>query len=228
MSAGEIQLKSVSKVYSGASQVSVLNNLTLSIARGERVAIVGKSGSGKSTLLNILAGLDRPTSGAVFVDGRALHALSSNEMAKYRLQSVGVIFQAFQLIPQRKAIENVELPLILAGVASADRRSRARHWLEQVGLQHRLDHYPYQLSGGEQQRVAIARALIHAPGFLLADEPTGSLDSSTSVEIVDLLIRLCEEVSATFVLVTHDMTVADRLCKRTLTMVDGGIAERLP
>ena len=158
----------------GAGGIVAVRNLNLDVASGERTAIIGKSGSGKSTLLNLLAGLDRPTGGVLSVDSRRLDQLSRTEMADFRLRTVGVIFQAFQLIPQRTAIQNVELPLILKGEGRTARRRAAADLLDRVGLRDRADHFPYQLSGGEQQRVAIARALVNNPKVVLADEPTVS------------------------------------------------------
>ncbi|QDV22094.1 ABC transporter ATP-binding protein [Aureliella helgolandensis] len=223
MPAAAIVAQSLSKNYGGTDVVWAVKDLSLRVERGERVAIVGKSGSGKSTLLNLLAGMDHPTAGELTVAGRNLHQSTHQEMARYRLETVGVVFQAFQLIPQRTALQNVELPLLLAGIHRQQRQARAREALAQVGLSHRLTHHPYQLSGGEQQRVAIARALIHAPQLVLADEPTGNLDSATSDDIVSLLSKLCEEQGTTLLLVTHDDDVARRTCRRTIRMSDGRI-----
>lgn len=213
------------KTYPGATSVQAVKELDVEVLPGERVAVVGKSGSGKSTFLNLLAGLDHPTDGELNVGGRPLHEMSSKEMATYRLATIGVIFQAFQLIPQRTAMQNVELPLIFAGMAPDARKEIANHWLDRVGLSHRAGHHPYQLSGGEQQRVSIARALVNSPQVVLADEPTGNLDTSTADEIVRLIRELCDADQKTFVLVTHDNDVGHRLCNRTLRMHDGRLQE---
>lgn len=221
-----IQAQSLTKSYGKATgTVCAVRELGFAIDAGERAAIVGKSGSGKSTLLNLLAGLDRPTAGSLTVDGRRLDSMSRREMARYRLQTVGIVFQAFQLVPQRTALQNVELPLILAGRPEDERRGEAAAWLERVGLAERAGHFPYELSGGEQQRVAIARSLVNRPQVLLADEPTGNLDSSTASEVVALLEQLCQYSQLTFVLVTHDTELAGRLCPRRLTMIDGQLQE---
>lgn len=209
----------------GESQFHAVRDLELEIKSGERVSIIGRSGSGKSTLLNLLAGLDQPSSGTLTVDSDNLHELTRRQMADYRLRTIGIIFQSFQLIPQRTALQNVELPLIMKGLATAERRSLANQWLQKVRLDHRADHFPYQMSGGEQQRVAIARALVNQPRILLADEPTGNLDSSTTEEVVRLLTQLCDESEVTFVLVTHDELLADRFGHRKLRMADGVLSE---
>ncbi|MEZ6134778.1 MAG: ABC transporter ATP-binding protein [Pirellulaceae bacterium] len=217
----------LSKSYgqSGQHVIRALDGVSLSVLTGERVAVVGKSGSGKSTLLNLLAGLDRPTAGSLKIDGRQLDRFTRNEMARYRCQTVGIIFQSFQLLPQRTALQNVELPLMLSGVPSRRRRLQALEWLDRVGLASRAAHLPYALSGGEQQRVAIARALVHHPRLLLADEPTGNLDSVTADQIQSLLLDLCSDGSVTFVLVTHDDHLASRCCNRTVAMGDGKLME---
>lgn len=225
MSKCEICAESLTKSYGGPREVVAIDGVDVAIAAGERVAVIGKSGSGKSTLLNLLAGLDHPTGGTLTVGGAELHELSSTEMAQYRLKTVGVVFQAFQLVPQRTALQNVELPLILAGKDKKVRKDLAMQWLARVGLSHRVHHHPYTLSGGEQQRVAIARALVNEPRVVLADEPTGNLDSATAGEIVQLIKDLCDHTLSTFLLVTHDDDVADRLCSRKLRMRDGKLAE---
>ncbi|MEZ6060938.1 MAG: ABC transporter ATP-binding protein [Planctomycetaceae bacterium] len=221
-----IRAESVCRRYGTTDhQVVAVNDLNLTVEAGERVAIVGRSGSGKSTVLNLLAGLDRPTEGTLTIDSCRLHELSRDEMAEYRLKTVGMIFQSFQLIPQRTALQNVELPLILSGVSSKERKRRAAECLGQVGLSARSTHFPYEMSGGEQQRVAIARALVNRPGVLLADEPTGNLDSSTAAEIVNLLNDVCRNSDVTFLLVTHDEPLAERFGTRRLTMADGVLSE---
>lgn len=217
----------LSKTYGHAGhQVPALNQVTLSVEAGQRVAIVGKSGSGKSTLLNLLAGLDHPTAGTLAVDGQRLDQMRRPQMARYRCHAVGVVFQSFQLLPHHTALKNVELPLILGRLPRRERQQVAYEWLERVGLADRADHLPYALSGGEQQRVAIARALVHRPRLLLADEPTGNLDSTTAQQIEQLMINLCDETGATFVFVTHDDQLAQRCSHRCFQMTDGSLSER--
>ena len=221
-----IQATSVCRYYgTDEHRVTAVNGINLTINAGERVSIVGRSGSGKSTLLNLLAGLDQPSSGSLTINAHDLHDLSRKQMADYRLNTIGIIFQAFQLIPQRTAVQNVELPLIMRGVPSSERQQHAVEWLKRVGLDHRSRHFPYQMSGGEQQRVAIARALVNKPRILLADEPTGNLDSATTEDIIRLLMELCDEQKITFVLVTHDEPLADRFGHRKLRMADGLLTE---
>lgn len=209
----------------GSSCIAAIAGITLAVQDGERIAIIGRSGSGKSTLLNLLAGLDRPTAGSLSVHNKRLDQLSRIQMAEYRLKTVGVIFQAFQLIPQRTAFQNVELPLILGGASPTDRRRIADEWLSRVGLLRRRDHLPYQLSGGEQQRVAIARSLVNSPQVILADEPTGNLDSTTAAEIMKLLMTLCRDSGTTSVIVTHDPQVAQTCSERQFRMQDGLLME---
>jgi predicted ABC-type transport system involved in lysophospholipase L1 biosynthesis ATPase subunit len=204
-----------------ATPVHALRGVTLEIRRGEKVALLGKSGSGKSTLLNLVGGLDRPTSGGLHVAGRDLARLSSNQLARHRLATVGMIFQAFNLIPSRTALENVELPMVFAGRPPAQRRAASRRALEAAGLGHRLGHRPGELSGGEHQRVAIARALVNEPAILLADEPTGNLDSATAAEIVALLTDHVRAHGTTLVLVTHDEELAGRCADRVVRLMDG-------
>ena len=198
--------------------LTILHHLDLDIASGESVAIIGASGSGKSTLLGLLAGLDLPTSGEVHINGENLFALDEDGRAALRGRLIGFVFQSFQLLPALTAIENVMLPLELAGIALA--REMALSVLQRVGLGERLHHYPKHLSGGEQQRVAIARAFATQPKLLLADEPTGNLDSATGGRIIDLLFELNREQGTTLVLVTHDAELAAR-CGRRLRLVDG-------
>ena len=204
----------------GAARVHVLKGVSLSIAQGETVSLLGPSGSGKSTLLMTLAGLERPDSGSVKVDGRDLGALSEDALARFRGEKIGVVFQSFQLIPTMTALENVATPLELAGRADAFEVARAE--LEAVGLGHRLSHYPTQLSGGEQQRVALARALAPDPLILAADEPTGNLDSETGASVIDLIFAQQKRRGATLVLVTHDPTLAAR-CGRRVRLRSGRI-----
>ncbi|TRL32184.1 ABC transporter ATP-binding protein [Methylosinus sporium] len=216
-----IQLEDVDLTLgSGAARVHVLKNISLAVARGEAVGLVGPSGSGKSTLLMTLAGLERPDSGKVLVDGSDLARLDENALARFRGGKIGVVFQSFQLIATMTALENVAVPLELAG--RADAFARASQELEAVGLAHRLSHYPAQMSGGEQQRVALARALAPDPVILVADEPTGNLDSETGASIVDLIFAQKARRSATLVLVTHDPSLAAR-CDRAIRLRSGRI-----
>ncbi|MGA8171258.1 MAG: ABC transporter ATP-binding protein [Methylocystis sp.] len=204
----------------GAARVHVLKSLSLNIARGETVGLIGPSGSGKSTLLMTLAGLERPDAGVVRVDGRDLGKLDEDELARFRGENIGIVFQSFQLIPTMTALENVAAPLELAG--RSDAFSRAEEELAAVGLGERLSHYPRQLSGGEQQRVALARALAPDPLILAADEPTGNLDSDTGAGIIDLVFEQRNRRGSTLVLVTHDASLAAR-CDRVVRLRSGRI-----
>jgi putative ABC transport system ATP-binding protein len=204
----------------GENVLSALDGVNLTFEQGEIAAIVGRSGSGKSTLLQLLGGLDRPTNGEVYVRGKRLAESSEDELALYRRQDVGFIFQFFNLVSTLTALQNVELPLVLAGLPKADRRRRAAELLDRVGLGGRREHRPSQLSGGEQQRVAIARALVHDPPLLLADEPTGNLDSKTAGEILDLMKTLAGK---TILIVTHDRGLADAYARRTVELRDGKV-----
>jgi ABC-type lipoprotein export system ATPase subunit len=219
-----IELENVSKHYATAgSEVHAVTNASLQVRRSERVAILGKSGCGKSTLLNLIGGLDRPTSGRIAVEGMELSGLSSNEIADYRRDVVGMIFQSFNLVASRTALQNVELPSIFSGRGRDERRHAAQQLLGAVGLSNREHHRPSELSGGEQQRVAIARALINKPSILLADEPTGNLDSRTAEEVVELLETVISQRGMSLVFVTHDDQLAGRLANRILRMNDGRI-----
>ncbi len=204
----------------GAARVHILKGMSLRIARGESVGLVGPSGSGKSTLLMVLAGLERPDSGAVRVAGRSLDALSEDRLARFRGENIGIVFQSFHLIPTMTALENVAIPLELAGAPDAFFRAAAE--LQAVGLNDRLGHYPAQLSGGEQQRVALARALAPNPSILVADEPTGNLDAATGESIIELMFALRRDRGATLILVTHDPVLAAR-CDRTIRVNSGRI-----
>lgn len=216
-----ITLHDVSRtVTSGSAPLTILHPLTLSIARGEFVAVVGPSGSGKSTLLGLLAGLDAPTTGSVTVDGVDITALSEDGLARFRGARIGFVFQFFHLVPSLTALENVAVPLEIAGVPDA--MSRAARLLDDVGLGGRGHHYPSQLSGGEQQRVALARALANDPAILLADEPTGNLDSANGRMIMDLLRSVHAARRTTLVLVTHDAELA-AMADRRITMRDGRV-----
>ena len=205
-------------VVSGDAPLTILDEVTFDIAPGASVAIVGASGSGKTTLLGLLAGLDQPTDGEVWIDGQALSGLDEDARAAMRQRLLGFVFQSFQLLPALTALENVMLPLELAG--ADDAVGKAREWLARVGLAKRTTHYPKQLSGGEQQRVAIARAFAGDPKLLMADEPTGNLDGATGAEIAELMFRLNHEHGTTLVLVTHDSALASR-CGRRLSLSSG-------
>ncbi len=214
-----VELKNLSKSYALAStEVSVLRQLDLSVQQQERVAIIGPSGSGKTTLLLILTGLDTATEGHISIGGESLLGMSGDDRADLRRERIGIVFQSFHLIPSLTARENVALPLEIAGLSNS--RQRAMNMLEKVGLSDRHNHYPSQLSGGEQQRVAIARALIHEPELIVADEPTGNLDEQTGDLIMQLLFDLNRDSGTTLLLVTHDTELAAR-CDRTLKLQDG-------
>lgn len=220
-----IELRNVAKIYKmGETEIKALNGVTLSIEKGEFISLVGPSGSGKSTLLNIIGCIDTPTSGEVYFDGADISKLHDKGLTKIRLHKIGFIFQMFYLIPTLNAVENIELPMKEAKVPKEERKKRMRHLLEQVGLGQREKHYPSQLSGGEQQRVAIARALANHPAVLLADEPTGEIDSQTSEKIVSLLKRLNSEEGVTLIVVTHDLKVAKH-ADRLITIEDGRIVK---
>jgi len=205
-------------VDSGGEPLTILQDISFSVMPGETVAIVGASGSGKSTLLGLLAGLDVPTAGEIRLDGVSLAALDEDDRARQRGKLLGFVFQSFQLLPSLNALENVMLPLELAG--QKDAMATARGWLERVGLEHRLKHYPKHLSGGEQQRVALARAFAPAPQLVLADEPTGNLDAATGQQVIDLMFDLNARQGTTLILVTHDEAIAAR-CGRTLRIHSG-------
>jgi putative ABC transport system ATP-binding protein len=211
----------VRKVYrTGAGDVEALRSLDFEVAHGELVGVMGPSGSGKTTLLNCLSGLDDIDGGKVLVDGRDLFAMSDADRTEHRARTMGFVFQAFNLIPVFSAAENVELPLLLTGVKPKTARQRAEQMLERVGLGHRVDHRPNEMSGGEQQRVTIARALVGSPALVWADEPTGNLDSAMAVQVMDLLVELNQVDGQSIVLVTHDPTIGARV-PRLITMRDG-------
>ena len=220
-----VQLQNVEKWYGlPSARISALRGVSLNINQGERVAILGRSGSGKSTLLNLIAGLDRPSAGNISVQGKNLAPLPSDALAAFRLSTVGMVFQAYHLIPSRTALENVALPLIFAGRPKRDRIAAARRSLEEIGLGDRLSHLPGELSGGERQRVAIARALVNHPPVLLADEPTGNLDTTTASQVIAWLLDHLQDRQTTLLLVTHDEELARRLADRVVRMQDGQIA----
>lgn len=209
-----IELRGVTKVFQrGKETLEVLKNLDLDVTEGAFEALMGPSGSGKSTLLNLIAGLDRPSSGKLQVGGVDPSALSEGERAKWRSRNVGFVFQTFNLMPVLTALENVELPLLLTKLSSAERRKRAAIALRVVGLEDRMDHYPRQLSGGQEQRVTIARAIVTDPKIIVADEPTGDLDRKSAQEILDLMQRLNREQNKTIIMVTHDPQAAERATK---------------
>jgi putative ABC transport system ATP-binding protein len=216
-----VQASRLRKVYQGANAVEALRGIDLEVERGEMVAIVGPSGSGKTTLLNCLSGLDAFNGGQVVVDGRDLSTMTDRARTAYRRDHMGFVFQAFNLLPVLSAVENVEIPLLLQNVNSRDSRRRSLEMLETLGLAHRANHLPDQLSGGEQQRVAVARALVHKPAVVWADEPTGNLDTEVTQVIVELLVRMNKD-GQTIVLVTHNPQVAER-ARRTVHMRDGRI-----
>jgi len=218
-----ISLTGVSKQFDGKSQVIALESVNLEIARGEMVSIVGPSGSGKSTLLNLIGGLDRPSSGEIKIDGQSVAALSDDDLTRLRRDKIGFIFQFFNLLPSLTCVENVALPLHLKGLKRKDIDKRARELLSLVHLDRRVDHLPDELSGGERQRVAIARALAFYPPVLLADEPTGNLDTHTGAEILALIRDLHQRLGATILIVTHDNSVAES-CSRTVTLRDARVA----
>ncbi|HKO42157.1 MAG TPA: ABC transporter ATP-binding protein [Pyrinomonadaceae bacterium] len=221
-----LETREVSKIYTmGTTEVKALDGVSISVNEGEFVAIQGTSGSGKSTLLNMIGGLDHPTSGEVLFDSKPLGPFSKKEMARYRRFSVGMIFQNFNLIPTMSAAENVRLALAFGGLRGPERQRRAAELLERVGLADRSEHRPSELSGGEQQRVAIARALANNPKVLLADEPTGNLDSTRAHELLALLQQMVESDSLTILMVTHDRELAGSFANRIILMKDGKVVE---
>src|SRR5262249_4919357 len=209
----------------GNTLVRALDGVSISISEGEFVALLGRSGSGKSTLLNLIAGLDHPTSGTLRIDGKDLSAMSPDELSSHRRKNVGMIFQSFNLVSTMSAMDNIKLAMIFAGVPKAERERRADRLLASMTLADRQRHTPKELSVGEQQRVAISRALANNPRLLLADEPTGNLDSRTSGEIMELLKDLNAREGKTIVLVTHDASLAGRYARRTITLMDGSVQE---
>jgi putative ABC transport system ATP-binding protein len=206
-----VRLKGVSKVYErGDEAVRVLEQLDLEVPAGSYEALMGPSGSGKTTLLNLIAGLDQPTSGSVEVAGKRLDGMGEGALAKWRSTTIGFVFQSYNLLPVLTALENVELPLLLTGLASADRKKRAATALRIVGLEDRVQHYPRQLSGGQEQRVAIARAIVNDPTIVVADEPTGDLDRKSADDVLGLLEKLNAQLGKTILMVTHDPAAAER------------------
>jgi putative ABC transport system ATP-binding protein len=212
----------------GSATIRAVDGITLAVEPGEFIALLGASGSGKSSLLNLIAGLDSPTSGSIVVGERNLAALSRDELAQYRRYTVGMVFQSFNLVPSMTVLENVELPLRFAEVERSKRGAMAKEALERVGLAGRIQHRPIELSGGEQQRVALARALINQPSVLLADEPTGNLDSRTGTGVMELIRRLNESLQMTVVLVTHERDLAEKYAERLVSMADGKVISDQP
>lgn len=221
MPSAVLQVASLTKSY---AERPILRGVSFQMAARERAALLGPSGSGKTTLLNCIGGVDRADSGEVIVAGSGLHGLNSDGLAQVRRTHIGTVFQFFHLLPTLTAAENVELPLQLLGVGTAERESRVRSLLERVGVAHRAGALPSELSGGEMQRVAIARAVIHRPALLLADEPTGNLDSATGAQVLDLLAEVVRETNAALLMVTHSEDAAKR-CERVLRMRDGELIE---
>ncbi|HEY2138880.1 MAG TPA: ABC transporter ATP-binding protein [Chthoniobacterales bacterium] len=218
-----ISLKNLTRQYrSGERTVHALDGISLEIARHEFVAITGPSGCGKSTLIHLLAGLDHPTTGEIFVDGLALHSANDTALTQFRRRQVGLVFQFFNLLPTMNVRENVSLPLLLQGVSPSESEERAAELIGLVGLTQRADHFVHQLSGGEQQRTAIARALVHRPALLIADEPTGNLDSHSAGAVMQLLERIGQEAMTTLIVVTHSDDVA-RAASRRIEMRDGKV-----
>ncbi len=220
-----LQCRELSRIFDdGSSRVEVLRGVELSLARGEKIAIIGASGSGKSTLLHLLGGLDLPTRGAVEIDGVDLSTLSENRRSRLRNQQLGFIYQFHHLLPEFTALENVSMPLFIRRASRAEAEQQAADILQRVGLGHRLDHKPAALSGGERQRAAVARALVTNPLAVLADEPTGNLDRESAEQVYDLMLELNREVGTSLVLVTHDQLLASRM-DRVLKLVDGVLEE---
>jgi putative ABC transport system ATP-binding protein len=212
----------------GETVIRAVDGVSLEVQAGEFVALLGSSGSGKSSLLNLIAGLDHATSGSVIVEGRDLARLSRQELAQYRLRTVGMVFQSFNLIPSMTLQENVELPMRFAEVERTQRSALTQQALERVGLSARLGHRPSELSGGEQQRAALARALVNHPRLLLADEPTGNLDSRTGTEIMEMILEINRTLGMTVVLVTHERPLAERYAQRLIFLADGKLAAAQP
>ena len=224
---GFIETKDLTKAYvTGPVEVVALRSVTLSLARGRLVGITGASGSGKSTLMNLLGGLDTPSSGSIRVAGKLISDLNKKELALYRRNTIGMIFQSFNLVNAYTAVENVALPLLFAGVAKKERLRRAAELLRTVGLETRKDHRPAELSGGEQQRVAIARALINQPQILLADEPTGNLDSKTARQIVETLADLNKNRGLTVVMISHERDLLREFAHELIRLQDGAVTDR--
>ncbi len=221
-----IQIHNLTKIYQmGDESIFALNHINLEIQKKEFIGIMGPSGSGKSTFLNIIGCLDQATDGEYYLDGQLIKNLNKNQLAKIRNKKIGFIFQKFYLLPRLTALENVEIPLIYSKIKKKERLERSKYYLSKVGLENRMHHYPNQLSGGQQQRVAIARALVNSAPLILADEPTGNLDSKTSYEIMEILLELNENEGVTIILVTHEKEIA-KLSKKILYFLDGKIINK--
>lgn len=221
-----IQIKDLVKTYrKGTTEIPAIDHISFSVENGTFLSIVGRSGSGKSTLLNLVGGLDTPTNGSIFFNGKDIAGLSRTELANHRRHHVGMIFQSFNLIYSRNALENVTLAMIFSGIPKKERKNKAISLLKQVGLGDRVFHRPDELSGGETQRVAIARALANDPEVILADEPTGNLDSQTAAEIIGLLIELNQTYRKTVLIITHDQQTAQKISHRVIRLLDGKIVE---
>jgi putative ABC transport system ATP-binding protein len=224
-----LRAEHVSRHYQmGSALIRAVDDVSLEVRSGEFLALLGSSGSGKSTLLNLMAGLDRPSAGAIFAQGRNLHEMTSRELATYRRDTVGIVFQSFNLLPRMTLAENVELPLRLAEAPREARAGRVREALERVRLDQRMSHRPTELSGGEQQRAALARALVNRPTILCADEPTGNLDSATGESILILLSEIQRSLGMTIVMVTHERPLAERFANRIVTLADGKLVRDAP
>ena len=224
-----VRTESVVRHYRlGQSVIRAVDGVSLSVKKGEFAALLGASGSGKSTLMNLIAGLDRPDCGSIVVEGQNLAQLNQEQLAKYRRLTVGMVFQSFNLVPTMTLTENVELPMRFAEVNRRERETRVQEALQQVGLSERLQHRPSEMSGGEQQRAALARALVNRPQVLLADEPTGNLDSKTGTEILDLIRSLNQTLGMTVIMVTHERALAERYADRMIFLGDGKLLEETP
>ncbi len=219
-----IDMQDIHKSYyiGQPNELEILHGIDLKVWEGEFVAIVGESGSGKSTLMNIIGVLDRPTTGTYTLDGIDIHNASDDQLARIRNRKIGFVFQTYNLIGRQSALKNVELPMLYAGVSASERNHRAVQWLKRVGMEERMKHQPNELSGGQKQRVAIARAMVNDPAIILADEPTGALDSATSRVVMDLFHEMNEKYHKTIVLITHNPNLAEE-CSRVLTLMDGRI-----
>lgn len=223
-----ITVENLSKIYKvGSENVVALDNISFTVPKGQILCIVGTSGSGKSTLLNQLAGLEKPSKGKVFLGKRNISTLSENNLARFRQKHIGFVFQSYNLMPFYTALENVALPLMFRRMPPKKRNSIARHYLQQVGLEDRMLHTPNQMSGGQQQRVGIARAFVATPKIIFADEPTGNLDSRTTIDVMRMMVRLCRENQQTLVLVTHDNNLS-KYADRIITIMDGKIINDMP
>lgn len=228
MADGFVEVRDITKAYTMAKvKFFALNGVTLSIPRGRFFAITGSSGSGKSTLMNLLGGLDRPSSGTITVEGKCISKLNKKGLTLYRRHEAGMIFQSFNLIKSYTAVENVAFPLLFSGVKKADRKAKAKAMLERVGLGSRLGHKPTEMSGGEQQRVAVARALINEPKLLLADEPTGNLDSKTAREIVEMLAKLNADEGLTVIMISHEENLVREYAQDVVRLGDGEVIEQI-